>query len=185
MAHADLYAEQCEDEDADERQLPHCGGNINQSATAASPGVQHGAERFTDSSGPSETIESVNARRMVWSNCHDLQTRRKVSSHRAPLRVHRVRAAGYCASLNSRTSRNARSTEINEPLEASSSVPGPTLCSQGAPCTTVWAPGRPKRLTREGSGTARQGVQLEQNFYAGRKGYERVEHVVFASEVLP
>ena len=196
---ANLYAEQCEDKDADERQLSHCGGK-HQSAIAAcamcSTRVQHGAtrqlsgtaEHFTDSSGPSETIESVNARRMVCSNCHDLQTRRAVSSQHAPLRVHRVRAAGYCASLNSRTSRNARSTEINEPLEASSSVPGPTLPAQPrAPCTSYGPTDslRPKRRKEEGSGTARQGVQLEQNFYDGREGYERVEHVVFASGVLP
>ena len=107
---ANLYAEQCEDEDADERQLSHCGGK-HQSATAAcamcSTRVQHGAtrqlsgtaEHFTDSSGPSETIESVNARRMVCSNCHDLQARRAVSSQHAPLRVHRVRAEGVLREL--------------------------------------------------------------------------------------
>ncbi len=110
QARANLYAEQCEDEDADERQLSHCGGK-HQSAIAAcamcSTRVKHGAtrklsgtaEHFTDSSGPSETIESVNARRMVCSNCHDLQARRAVSSQHAPLRVHRVRAEGVLREL--------------------------------------------------------------------------------------
>jgi hypothetical protein len=88
---------------------------------------------------------------MVCSNSHDLQARRAVSSQHAPLRVHRVRAAGYCASLNSRTSRNARSTEINEPLEASSSVPGPTLCSQGTVHNRM-GPRPPKTADKGGLG---------------------------------